>query len=122
MRDALKKINDKASNCCVYIICIALLLGMAVSPNCATGDTILHAADYILSGMMMGPHCVAVIACTLMCMYSPLGVTVAQLLNLSMHAKDYGCASPLHAAVRGEGDVAACQMLIAEGRRNNVRR
>jgi hypothetical protein len=29
MKDVLNKLNDKASNCCVYIICIVLLLGMA---------------------------------------------------------------------------------------------
>ena len=28
MRDVMSKINDKASNCCLYIICIVLLLGM----------------------------------------------------------------------------------------------
>ena len=29
MKDAMKRLNDKASNMCVYIICIFLLLGMA---------------------------------------------------------------------------------------------
>ena len=28
MKDAMKKLNDKASNVCVYIICLFLLLGM----------------------------------------------------------------------------------------------
>lgn len=27
-QDAMKKLNDKATNFCVYIICIVLLLGM----------------------------------------------------------------------------------------------
>lgn len=29
MTDAMKKINDKASNICIYIICVVLLLGIA---------------------------------------------------------------------------------------------
>ncbi len=37
MKDALEKINDKASNLCIYIICIVLLLGIiSVAFNFAT--------------------------------------------------------------------------------------